>query len=703
MLLALAVAAVVAGRALFAENGLTTAPDDEEARVAAQMLAALPAATPAPVDQPPRGADPATLRDAAPRLAPQRPHTTAPGAVLTSAPFEAAEPATGTYTRLDGTAVGFRQVALPPLHSTVQLSANEFAPLAAGDVNDDGWPDVAVGTSQGALLYVNVGGRFELAEVDFAPMRAWTITYLALVDLDGSASPDLFLCAWLEGCHVLFNHDGVFSAAAHTELPRAEELATHSAAFADVDRDGHVDVVTGPAVGLGWKFAPYGRLRLWYSDGGGQFRPQELEGPSGETLSLLFHDVDGDGWTDLYAGNDFDEPDLVYRNDGGRLRLLTKEDSPFPHTTESTMSVDSGDLDNDGLAEVYQAAIAYGGVGLEAEDRPRWSPHDSCRQGFSDPTEVRRCLELGDFQTAVVRSRDITDVTECRHYDDADRQRQCIAAGYLWNEAFVDVPEQGGTVAAVVDVCRKMPPDLDRLVEVCAAAPKATLDHGHAAKVHTDHMPQIRDWNVLFTPAGGGYEEVTERWGAAFGGWSWNAKFADVDNDTWQDLYVTQGTRLRFSNVSNLLYHNQAGGGFVDAAERLGLRSHVPTGASLFVDYNLDGRLDIITHPFGLTPQVWRNDAAAHDAVVLALRDETSPNTAAIGARVELLSADARLQVREIKASGGFESDDWKVAWFGLGDWPGVESVVVTWPDQTKTVLATDDLEPGRYTLTRTR
>ena len=47
--------------------------------------------------------------------------------------------------------------------------------LAAGDVNDDGWPDVAVGTSFGVFLYANVGGRFELQEIDFPAMRSWRI------------------------------------------------------------------------------------------------------------------------------------------------------------------------------------------------------------------------------------------------------------------------------------------------------------------------------------------------------------------------------------------------------------------------------------------------------------------------------------------------------------------------------------------------
>ena len=698
------VVALVAGARLYfgGSAALTTAPDDAEARTADAMLAQL-APPPASEDVSlPDGAAPAALRDAAPPLPRHARIAEQEGVVLTGHPFTDAGAATGTFTRIDGTQLGFEHLPTPPPYETAVLSANEFAPLAAGDVNDDGWPDVAVGTAHGAFVYVNTGGEFALQEVDFAQMRDWTVTYVALVDLDGDDAHDLFLCGWLQGCHILFNRGGEFSDAAHTELPRAEELATHSAAFADIDRDGDLDIVTGPAVGLGWKFAPFGKVRVWFADGDGAFEPEALPGPPGETLSLLFVDVDDDGWLDLYVGNDFDEPDLVYRNDAGRLELLTKDANPFPHTTESTMSVDSGDIDNDGALEVYQAAIAYGGVGMDAVERPRISPHDSCRLAFEDSDVVRSCLELGDFQTAVVRSRDITDVQECTHFAEDEPRRQCIAAGYLWNEAFVDVPEQGGTPEAVADVCRKMPQHLAKLRDICAVVPQASIDHGQSYKVHVEHVPQIRDWNVLFAPGENGYGEVTEQWGAAFGGWSWNAKFADIDNDSWQDLYVTQGTRLRFSNVTNLLYHNDGGGSFTERTSDFGLDHFVPTGASLYVDYNLDGRLDIISYPFALTPTVWRNDLETGPALQIALHDPTSANRDAVGARVEIRSSDDRLQVREIKASGGFESDDWKVAWFGLGDWPAVASITVTWPDGESTTLQLEDgLEPGRYTLER--
>ncbi len=72
-------------------------------------------------------------------------------------------------------------------------------------------------------------------------------------------------------------------------------------------------------------------------------------------------------------------------------------------------------------------------------------------------------------------------------------------------------------------------------------------------------------------------------------------KFADLDNDTWQDLFIVQGTRLRLYNPSNVFYRNKGGTALEDSTRAAGLEDHLPTASFLFLDYNLDGALDLIT------------------------------------------------------------------------------------------------------------
>jgi len=261
----------------------------------------------------------------------------------------------------------------------------------------------------------------------------------------------------------------------------------------------------------------------------------------------------------------------------------------------------------------------------------------------------------------------------------------------------------GADKAKLLAECAKIPPDFETLSDVCGAIALSQVHQGESEAFYPDELRSVKHTNFLYTPDGKGYRDVTPDWHAGFGGWTWNAKFADLDNDTWQDLYIAQGSRLRPGGVSATFYHNQGGGTtFKEATKSFGLEDHVPTGAYVYLDYDLDGDLDIITHPFQLAPVVWRNDSPKGPGFQIELDDQRSPgNRYAINARIEIRAPDGRLQVREIKASGGFESFDPPLAFFGLGNWPVVASIRVMWPHGVSSVLEGLALPPGRYTLVR--
>jgi hypothetical protein len=39
----------------------------------------------------------------------------------------------------------------------------------------------------------------------------------------------------------------------------------------------------------------------------------------------------------------------------------------------------------------------------------------------------------------------------------------------------------------------------------------------------------------------GRFDDITDPMAEGFGGWAWGAKFADFNNDGWEDLYVANG------------------------------------------------------------------------------------------------------------------------------------------------------------------
>jgi len=622
------------------------------------------------------------------------------GLELWFTPFEASTVrGTKDFTRIDGSLLGIKRLPLPRPYQAMQPGPMHFGSLAAGDVNDDGWPDLAVGTPFGVFLYINLGGKFAQQQIDFPEMQNWSICDVALVDLDGDGALDLYFSAWMHGSHVLFNRGGEFSAKAHAELPRASEACAASTAFADVDGDGYLDIVTGGATFESWYFYPEPAVnRLWMNKGG-QFTPQTLPGPEGDTLSLLFTDLDGDGRPDLLVGNDFDEPDRIFLNQGGRLRAIKKGESPLPYSTMTTMSFDTADIDNDGKPELYIGQIAMGRMN---ELPKRLAPPVMSCGIYSDVADLSRCDALARFQAAVTRGRDTWSIDLCEELTDPVEQRDCAVSAYYWTRILLRLPAAGAEKPAVLAECEKIPADFVTLHDVCAAMAVSPMDYNQSHKVFTDEIPSVGHTNLLFARDGARFQDVTAKWKVGYGGWTWNAKFADLDNDTWQDLFIAQGTRLRLYNPSNVFYRNKAGETFEEQTRAAGLEDHLPTAASLFVDYDLDGDLDVITYPLQLTPVVWRNDGAKGPGFEVRLDDRRTANRYGVGARVEIRAPDGRMQMREIKASGGNQSHDMLVARFGLGDWPSVASVRVLWPDGKSGELA-GVLRPGRYRLVRSR
>jgi uncharacterized membrane protein YraQ (UPF0718 family) len=617
------------------------------------------------------------------------------------APFVPAAAKAGSmpFTRVEGTSVGLDRLPMPRPYQLMQPGPMHLGGMAAGDVNGDGWPDLAVGTNYGVLLYANLGGRFALQQIDFPAMNDWIVSTVALVDLDGDGALDLFFCTWMHGCHVLFNRGGSFSGAAHVELPRFEETAVTAVAFADVDRDGYLDIVTGASTSQPRFFYPAPAVnRLWHNRGGTKFEQEPLAGPEGDTLTLLFTDLNGDGWPDLFVGNDFDEPDRIYMNDHGTLRPIKAAASPIPRSTTTTMSADAADLDNDGRDELYIGQIAMGSVSQMAKGLA--DPVASC-EIYPDLAERSRCDVAARFQLASIDARNLNSVEPCIRLSDPVQQRDCVVTAHHWFRVLVRLPALGADKAAILAECDQIPADFVTLHDVCGTIARSELDNEKSDVTYADELPSVKHTNLLYVPDGKGFRDATAQWQAGFGGWTWNARFADLDNDTWQDLYVAQGSRLRPGSVSATFYRNQHGTTFADETRKSGLADHVPTGAYVYVDFDGDGDLDIITHPFQLTPVVWRNDAPKGPGFQLALDDRRSHNRYALGARIEIRAPDGRLQVREIKGSGGYASFDPPVAFFGLGDWPSVASIKVTWPTGESSTLEQLSLASGHYMLIR--
>jgi hypothetical protein len=84
----------------------------------------------------------------------------------------------------------------------------------------------------------------------------------------------------------------------------------------------------------------------------------------------------------------------------------------------------------------------------------------------------------------------------------------------------------------------------------------------------------------------GTFVDVTDKAGVGYPGWGMGAVSADVDNDGWDDLYVT-------CYGPNHLYHNNHDGTFSDITEKAGVGDPRWSTGAAFGDYDGDGWLDL--------------------------------------------------------------------------------------------------------------
>ena len=603
------------------------------------------------------------------------------------------------FTRYDGSLFG--------LHQSNPFSPRDFYPpffngsgISSGDVNRDGWPDIASASGRLVVLFMNQKGeRFIPLEIDVTGQDDTAIFNIALVDINGDGWLDIFGTTYLQGNFYLLSDEGEFTSAGLRQPPRGNAVLSSTASFGDVDQDGDLDAVIGNwFAGASKRHPPsHSQNELWLNEDG-DFKVQALHEMVGETLSSLLSDWNGDGALDLVVGNDFEAPDIYYLGDGkGGFELVERGDELIPISTQTTMSIDTGDFDNDLDLDIFIDQITARATGPSAKMQIQ-ALEEYCDE-IADATVRDRCTanmatRKGFFYGS---NHQPSHIRECAKVPDESDRRACIGMQVM-------MTAQRNKDA---ELCKKIPQTETRTYTLCRNFFEEVVPHD--AEMLDQAIPQKMNENVLLTrdAANDRFLDKSEQLGVGFTGWSWNARFADVDNDEWQDIYVVAGTWFRASpsgTTGNFFFHNEAGERFNDQTDAFGLQNFMIVSAYTVVDYDRDGDLDFVSNSINGPLWLLRNNSGDGNSIAFQLRDQVG-NRDGIGTTFTIhYGPDGkRHQMRELKASGGYLSFDEPIAHFGLGEYDSVDRLEIRWSTGGETVIPGPFAEGHLYSLERAK
>lgn len=503
--------------------------------------------------------------------------------------------------------------------------------VAAGDLNNDGYPDLYfTGNQVGDRLYLN-NGDFTFTDVS----EAWGIdqypgwsTGVTFVDINNDGWLDIYVCrsgpsksneAHTNRLFINQAGKGMIEAAADYGL----DYTGHStqAAFFDADGDGDLDcyLVTHPAIftnriSLGdlQKLIAAGKMesdRFFRNDGGTFVDASEAAGISDFAfgLGVIIEDFNNDGRPDIYVSNDFDEGDLLYINQGDG-RFINQLTTYFKHTANYGMGCDAADFNNDGFVDLVQVDMAF-------------ETHQRAKRNMAAMDQAR-------FDARIQLGWHYQYMFNCLQLNNGDGTFSDIAAAagvhktdWSWAALFADFDHDGFQDLFITNGYKRDTKDNDlplRVQELKANNPSPSVE--------------------------------------------------DV-------LGVIPSTKLK-----NYMFRNRDGLSFERVNSTWGLDHKVNSNGAIYVDLDRDGDLDLVINNVDEPASIYRNmtvENGSDSSHWVAFR-------LTAGCRVHI-HADGRFWQRYAQTTRGYLSCVDDALHFGLGNVAEIDSVIVIWPDQGAT------------------
>jgi hypothetical protein len=550
------------------------------------------------------------------------------------------------FRSLDSSNTGvhfINEVTEDSLHNVLEyMNIYTGAGVAAGDINNDGLPDLYFSSNQGGgQLYINKGHfQFENISAKAGLIKNRWETGVSMVDINQDGWLDIYVnvagsekFGSLANLLYINNHNGTFTEEAE-KYGIADKRLTMSSCFFDYDKDGDLDLflITNPADEMisGINSIKERKVNgesegtdiLYRNNGNETFTDVSRQAGiliEGYSLGVAISDVNLDGWPDIYVSNDFLTNDILYiNNHNGTFTDSVSE--YLKHTSFASMGNDVADFNNDGLPDIFV-------LDMLPEDNYRKkmimpaASYDkfllSLEKGY-EPQYSRNTLQLNNGNGT------FSDIAFLAGVSSTD---------WSWSPLWADFDNDGDKDLMVTNGFYRDLGNLDYIhYQARLKNPMGRQDAKREAKLKAiKELPQIPLMDYLFENNGDlTFTNRSEDWGFNEPGFSNGACYADLDNDGDLDLVINQynSESKIFENTTNVISDKK------------------------YIKIKLQGR---------------------------------SPNMQAIGAKAYVYSG-GKMQYQEFSPYRGFESSMEPVLHFGLGTNALADSIKIIWPDGQTTI-----------------
>ena len=423
--------------------------------------------------------------------------------------------------------------------------------VAIGDLDGDGLEDLYVTANQDQdKIYLNKGSlTFEDISERSGIVRdsSWS-SGVVMNDINNDGHLDIYVSKVAplsdSGTHNLLYinlGDGTF-----TEQSRKYGLDfsgySTQALFIDYDRDGDLDLyLLNHSVHSVRSYGSIAKRQRVDSLSGDRFyenRLREGEGfvdvtsssgvlssALGYGLSVASTDVNGDSWPDIYVANDFHENDYLYLNNQDGT-FSEHSAAWFNHTSKFSMGVDVGDINGDGLQDLFTT------------DMLPWQKKVAMKSGGEDTDEVFNIRKNLGFGNQYARNHlQLKNITG--GFTDVALLTKTFATDWSWSVLCQDFDHNGKNDIFITNGIVKRPNDLDYIKYINDN--NSVLENGitkEELKAVLDIMPEQPLRNVLFLQEGTlAFSDMSNsKIGSA--GFSNGAAYADLDRDGDLDIVV---------------------------------------------------------------------------------------------------------------------------------------------------------------------